>query len=228
MFQELTHFEDLYARLSDIGCVLQFAPLRYSGAGHHPGEIHRQAALAGLQILKQRTDAYFEHLLKRPEYADRQRCEFFQTSIDPARLGSGQRIELDAFLGPYCDLAQRRLLMRGEHREGRTAYYWYGDETDQNKRQSAPDLEFAEAGLARAYLAPPYHLRGSQTQKNALFFEIVDQLLGGLAEPVEIFAWSPDSSNFFDAGKEWWGCYFWTLHPPDSERYIVIAASTTD
>ena len=40
--------------------------------------------------------------------------------------------------------------------------------------------------------------------------------------------WGTDWSNYFDAGKEGWGTFFWTIRRPGSDFITVIGASTTD
>jgi hypothetical protein len=43
-----------------------------------------------------------------------------------------------------------------------------------------------------------------------------------------IFKWSDDWSNYFTAGQEWWGAFFWTIYDKNKKSIIVIGASTTD
>ncbi len=43
-----------------------------------------------------------------------------------------------------------------------------------------------------------------------------------------IYEWSNDWSYYFDAGKEWWGTFFWTILKKEKREIIVICASTTD
>lgn len=43
-----------------------------------------------------------------------------------------------------------------------------------------------------------------------------------------IYQLSNDWSNYFDAGKEWWGTFFWTLYDKTTNQITVIAASITD
>ncbi len=47
-------------------------------------------------------------------------------------------------------------------------------------------------------------------------------------EPLTVFDWSTDWSDFFDDGREWWGTGCWTVYDRKLERYAVILASTTD
>ncbi|WP_343784001.1 hypothetical protein [Wandonia haliotis] len=40
--------------------------------------------------------------------------------------------------------------------------------------------------------------------------------------------WSTNCSPFFNAGKEWWGTFFWTIYNPEKNWYIGICGSETD
>lgn len=83
-------------------------------------------------------------------------------------------------------------------------------------------------GYKTAFLYPPYPLRGSDQENQQLFANINAFTLGPDPQVCEIFSWGTDWSNYFDAGKEWWGAFFWTLRQSESDVFIVIGASTTD
>jgi hypothetical protein len=55
---------------------------------------------------------------------------------------------------------------------------------------------------------------------NEFLFDNINKLI--------IYSWQTNCSNYFDAGKEWWGSFFWTVYNPTKKWYIGIAASTTD
>ncbi len=48
------------------------------------------------------------------------------------------------------------------------------------------------------------------------------------AEPLEVYEWNTDWSNYFDDGHEWWGAACWSIYDRKLNRYVVIMASTTD
>ncbi|MBI1835000.1 MAG: hypothetical protein HYR92_04465 [Burkholderiales bacterium] len=227
-FQEISDFDDLYLRLHDIGCVIEFVTLQHKESNSITIDLHRQAALFGLEVLRKRVDTYFEDLLMMPEYLNRKRSDFFSVSINPNLIGNGIAVSVNDFLGPYCDIERRRLLMTGPIQRPQTYLYWFGDEEVPKNGLTSPPPGVEYGGLSGAYVDPPYGLSGTKEQRNALFFEIVDCLLMGLKPHVTIFKWNHDSSNYFDAGKEWWGCYFWTIQLGDSGKFVVIAASSTD
>ena len=54
----------------------------------------------------------------------------------------------------------------------------------------------------------------------ALFPEGTDEL--------EVFEWTTDWSNYFEAGHEWWGANCWSVYDRRMNRYVVILASDTD
>jgi hypothetical protein len=89
---------------------------------------------------------------------------------------------------------------------------------------SIPDVD----GYKTAFFHPPYGLRGSDHEKEDLFERINAFVLGSDPTGCEIFSWSTDWSNYFDAGKQWWGAFYWTVRPVGSDWFAVIGASSTD
>ncbi|MCR4949808.1 MAG: hypothetical protein K6A40_00630 [Solobacterium sp.] len=53
-------------------------------------------------------------------------------------------------------------------------------------------------------------------------------LFPGGGENLEVWQWTTDWSNYFEAGHEWWGTACWSVYDPDLKRYAVIMASATD
>ncbi|MDO4719906.1 MAG: hypothetical protein Q4A78_04515 [Peptostreptococcaceae bacterium] len=47
-------------------------------------------------------------------------------------------------------------------------------------------------------------------------------------EELEIYRWKEDFSDYFRAGREWWGAAMWSIWDPRMGRYVVIGASSTD
>jgi hypothetical protein len=229
--KEEAGFEDLYRRLDEVRCAVRFASFEVVDGGNVAA--HREVALRLLELQRDRIDRHFAELLQRPEYVGRHRSEFFVVTIIENLLGPGDRIPLKEFLGPGCDLPGRRLLLRGHTKNHLNHLFWTGD--DENFR----NVVQAEVGddFTSAFLEPPYSLIQlvgqearplTNTEKHRLFFETIDRLFGGLSENCTIFRWSADSSSYFDAGKEWWGTYFYTVFAPDFSRIVGVVASTTD
>jgi hypothetical protein len=83
-------------------------------------------------------------------------------------------------------------------------------------------------GYKTAFFHPPYGLQGPASEKMELFTEINRFLFGETPQRAEIFSWSTDWSNYFNAGHEWWGAFFWTIRSVGSPQVVVIGASSTD
>ena len=49
----------------------------------------------------------------------------------------------------------------------------------------------------------------------------------GTAE-LEVLEWTTDWSNYFDAGREWWGTACWSVYDRRLDRFAVLFASATD
>ena len=83
-------------------------------------------------------------------------------------------------------------------------------------------------GYKTAFFHPPYGLEGSAAEKVELFTRINRFVLGDDPTRAEIFSWSTDWSNYFDAGHEGWGAFFWTIRCNGTTRIVSIGASSTD
>ena len=85
--------------------------------------------------------------------------------------------------------------------------------------------------LEQAFIDPPYGSRGDE----ALFAEFCAVI--GLTPNAVVLDWVGDPtlepersdwSNYFDAGKEWWGVWCATIWNPATRTLAAIAASSTD
>jgi hypothetical protein len=83
-------------------------------------------------------------------------------------------------------------------------------------------------GLVYAFSDPPYGLGLSSTEVQSLFDTICEGLFGSFKDDLEIMRWSNDWSSYFDAGHEWWGAFWWTIHNRTRKTMIVVSASSTD
>jgi len=106
--------------------------------------------------------------------------------------------------------------------------FWGTDDVEPkpigDRAWSIPNVD----GYKTAFFHPPYTLRGSASEKADLFAAINRYVLGADPEQAEIFSWSTDWSNYFEAGHEWWGAFYWTIRPAGSQRMVVVGASSTD
>ncbi len=85
-----------------------------------------------------------------------------------------------------------------------------------------------DEGFLYAFSDPPYGLGLNPTEAQRIFDAIIDGLFGGFRDDLEILRWSNDWSNYFDAGHEWWGAFWWTIHDPSRKTLIAVAASASD
>lgn len=74
-----------------------------------------------------------------------------------------------------------------------------------------------------AFLEPPHgtpYLTADFTAFNAVLFPDRDD--------AEAYRWNDGFSDYFDAGREWWGTGLWTVFDRKSGVMVVIGASLTD
>lgn len=83
-------------------------------------------------------------------------------------------------------------------------------------------------GYAKCYIEQPYGLSAKNEVINQLFFDLNEVLFYDFKYPVYIYLWDENCSNYFEAGKEWWGAYLWTVLIKDRKEIVVILASSTD
>ena len=48
------------------------------------------------------------------------------------------------------------------------------------------------------------------------------------ADALEVYEWTTDWSNYFDAGHEWWGAACWSAYDKHLDRFAILFASATD
>ncbi len=140
---------------------------------------------------------------------------------------TGERITMEQFLGPYFDIKTKHLFARGRHRDFLNDYFRAGEEESKKNIVFSAGTSPQHEGYAYSFSEPPYSVRIHGIELQQLFDEMVKTVLGDLPSDAVIYRWNTDCSNYFDAGKEWWGSFFWTLYLPDG-RFVGIAASTTD
>jgi hypothetical protein len=103
-----------------------------------------------------------------------------------------------------------------------------------------------ETGFAQALLNPPHGLHftkdsnfASDSYKNidTIFYtNIIQDYLKIILNVsnvnninnLRIISWSDNWSNYFDAGKEWWGTFCWTIYDNRNNTIKFLVASSTD
>ena len=84
------------------------------------------------------------------------------------------------------------------------------------------------SGYADAFTDPPYGMQATFAQVGEWFAAINELLFGGLSRDLVVYDWSGTWSTYFDAGREWWGSFLWTVEPTSRHWIAVIGASSTD
>jgi len=189
-------------------------------------DTHCQAALRTLEFLGQRADEGYERLIQLEAYKDHPRDQYFRVVFQPERL-SGHEISLPAFLGPYFRLLCSGLSMPTDDSKTRCEIE-YADLLSNIAPLYTAETGSGPEGYAYAFATSAHGLDATAEDISALFFSVADALFCGFHCPLTIFEWSTDCSNYFDAGHEWWGSYFWTVAPEGADFIVGIAASTTD
>ena len=85
-----------------------------------------------------------------------------------------------------------------------------------------------EAGFVDAFAEPPYTVRFDFDELMDVFARFQRDYLFGLCDDLRVLTWPTHWSSFFDAGREWWGEYLWTVAAPGGSKVTAIAASATD
>ncbi len=155
-----------------------------------------------------------------------------------AFAASGKQISIEEFLGPYFDYDLKKPLVRGVANNATFNDYFLYDQPEiisnsididkrfQNHHDKYPN---SSNGFTYAFLEPPYGFGRNKTiqDKGAFFLRVIEQLFSDI-DTIEVYTWSTNCSTFFDAGKEWWGTFFYTIYNPIKEMYIGVLASTSD
>lgn len=151
---------------------------------------------------------------------------------------SGEEIDLENFLGPYFDFDNQKPLVRGQLGNETLNSYFHHDaqelstnKVDMNKRVESYRRKYTKnrGSFIHAFMEPPYNIQlgNNIRMRGEYLLEFMNFFFSDLSK-LQIFAWSTDCSIVFDAGKEWWGNYFWTVYNPAKNWYIGMLASETD
>lgn len=74
-----------------------------------------------------------------------------------------------------------------------------------------------------AFLEPPH---GTPYTKSD--FTVFNAILIPDRDETEIYRWNDGFSDYFDAGREWWGTGLWSIFDRKTGLFTVIGASLTD
>ena len=74
-------------------------------------------------------------------------------------------------------------------------------------------------------LMEPVHGRRNKPED---FKKVNEVLFPNGADALDIYEWTTDWSDFFDAGHEWYGACCWSVYDKTMNRYVVMLVSATD
>lgn len=151
---------------------------------------------------------------------------------------SGVEVSLEEFLGPYYDLELKRPFIKGRKSNETINSFFYYDEAEivENKKMINDRIRDFEkrfpqnnGNFVYAFMNPPYSISTGNTirERGEYLIEFMNYFFSDFHN-IEIMKWSTDCSQFFDAGKEWWGTFFWTIYNPKKDWYIGVCGSSTD
>ena len=131
--------------------------------------------------------------------------DFFPWSIDFGKA-EAHRIDPEEFL--FVPTVVRRI-------KGGSVIY------DRND----PDVDAGEQiPYWYAFLEPPQWFDCTPDD----FRCVNDALFPDGADALEVYEWTTDWSNYFDAGHEWWGAACWSAYDKHLDRFAILFASATD
>ena len=177
--------------------------------------LSKQAVLAGMQIFQERHEKRFYWLNRDRSQINIANYFNVQITGEPR----GELISLDMFLGPCYDFSTKRLVATPLTRQSKIEIMQWCE---------SHGLEDSRVGYSYAYVDPPYGLKVKGDECNLLFNQFLEMLFYNFEHDSVIYSWSDDWSNYFDAGKEWWGTFCWSVLIKEKSEVVVVAASTSD
>lgn len=187
--------------------------------------IHKVVARQTIEKLNYETAKRWNSVVS--EY---KRSEYPILQIDYDKLDeSGIKLSTDDFLGYEYDWINNQPIFKGK----KNGKQWYFDfdkyEYDEPKTKLKEKGIEHNSGYIQAFFFPPHGMKLGDNEKEALkFFNDFSNKFFDSYKELEIFTWSVDCTHFFEIGKEWWGCYFWTVYNPIKNIYIGILGSDSD
>ena len=221
------------SKFDNLGGIIDFKFFKILGANSDM-EAHLLTAQRTLELLGKDNDEYFNRLAQS---LGTDRDKYFKVSANQILMNTGTQITPEQFFGPYFNFKEERPILLGKtgrSLQGITVFseYYNYDEVE-NKENIVivhqNNISYKTQGYTDAFLSPPHYFAGnvSNFEIGKLFLEF-NQFFFDDIHRVTVYSWATDCSNYFEAGKEWWGSFFWTVYNPVKDWYIGIAASTTD
>jgi hypothetical protein len=195
---------------------------------------HLEIAKRTLIDISNDWEDYIQKVLKKLQVG--RNC-FKQENYFDNLENSGIEISSRDFLGPQFDLSVNKPLIQGVKKLFNEYFYYDTEEEEKNsinfyertKQFTFNDTDGTSLSFCGAFLEAPYPLKIGKNifDRGKYFLDFCNLIFSDITK-ISIYKWSVESSNFFDAGKEWWGSHFWTIYNPAKNIYIGAAASSTD
>ena len=104
----------------------------------------------------------------------------------------------------------------------KTDYYgnaWYDAEWKPNDDNFGTTVPYWYA------LMEPVHGRRNKPED---FRKVNEALFPKGTDELDIYEWTTDWSDYFEAGHEWYGACCWSVYDKSMDRYVVMLVSATD
>ena len=104
----------------------------------------------------------------------------------------------------------------------KTDYYgnvWYDAEWKPNDDNFGTTVPYWYA------LMEPIHWRKNKPED---FKKVNDALFPKGTDALDIYEWTTDWSDYFEAGHEWYGACCWSVYDKSMNRYVMMLVSATD
>lgn len=189
---------DILRQCEDIGVIFDYIVIKNT-SNPISMEEHRQAALFGMNTIDERLKSFA--LSRTTEDIPFER--FYRVKINNKNI-HGEKISFSEFWG------NDDAIPKSKH-GGKVCFI--------------PDID----GYKTAFFNPPHGLRGTISDELRVFEELNNLLFSPINDNnLDIYKWSDDWSNYFDAGKEWWGTFYWTVYNKEKSLITIIGGSATD
>ncbi|MBR5995299.1 MAG: hypothetical protein IK026_01765 [Eubacteriaceae bacterium] len=96
---------------------------------------------------------------------------------------------------------------------------WYDAEWEPNDENFGTTVPYWYA------LMEPVHGRRNKPED---FKKVNEALFPNGTDALDIYEWTTDWSDLFDAGHEWYGACCWSIYDKTLSRYVVMLVSATD
>ena len=160
---------------------------------------HQHAANLGLRFVQKKWDDCCTINITDDEFSH---INNHRAGIPTDYLPNGQPISVDEFIGP------RNSRSDGFQQRSQNGFY-YGS---------------VSSGFAFALMEPPHGIKNPRE----CFLEFKRVVFSDFPDEMTVYAWETDGPSYFDAGREFWGTFFWTVQVSSKDPIMAIFGSTTD